>query len=341
MSKDWKFAYTTRRVSRRRVAGVMAGDHAPRAGDLVLAEVLEIGQHARLEGPDSRRASLFAGDQIVVCYGNRYAPDQFEGHVPADLSECDLVAAGGVAARVTACHRRMDPPTRIAPVGLLHDHAGQRINLRDHGLTPAPYAGRPTTIAVVGTSMNSGKTTTTAHLVRGLRAAGLRVGAAKVTGTGAGGDAWLMRDAGAEVVYDFTDAGVASTSLLDLPALHGIVDTLLGNLAAAGAEVAVFEVADGLLQAETAALVGSPRFAQAVDGMLFAAGEAMGAAAGVSWLRERGLPVLAISGVLTSAPLAVRETAAATGMPVLTYDELATGAVAESLIPRAQALLAA
>src|SRR5439155_160509 len=249
MSNDWKFAYTTRRVSRRRVAGVMAGDHAPRAGDLVLAEVLEIGQHARLEGPDSRRASLFAGDQIVVCYGNRYAPDQFEGHVPADLSQCDLV--------------------------------------------------------------------------------------------GAGGDAWLMRDAGAEVVYDFTDAGVASTSLLDLPALHGIVDTLLGNLAAAGAEVAVFEVADGLLQAETAALVGSPRFAQAVDGMLFAAGEAMGAAAGVSWLRERGLPVLAISGVLTSAPLAVRETAAATGMPVLTYDELATGAVAESLIPRAQALLAA
>jgi hypothetical protein len=277
---------------------------------------------------------LFVGDRIVVAYGNRYAPDQFEGVVPGDLGEVDLLAAGGVAGRVVASHAKMAPATRLAPVGLLHDADGRRINVRDHAISPVLDAGRPASIAVVGTSMNSGKTTTTARLVRGLRAAGLRVGAAKVTGTGAGGDPWLMRDAGAHVVYDFTDAGVASTSLLDLPALQEIVDTLLSNLAAAGAEVAVFEVADGLLQPETAALVTSPKFARSVDGVIFVAGEAMGAAHGVQWLHAHGLPVVAVSGVLTSAPLAIREAQAATQLPVLTGDELATGEIAERLVSK-------
>ena len=59
--------------------------------------------------------------------------------------------------------------------------------------------------------MNSGKTTTAAHLIKGLVQAGLKVGAAKLTGTGAVGDIWLMQDAGANLVLDFTDTGFPST----------------------------------------------------------------------------------------------------------------------------------
>jgi hypothetical protein len=340
MTESWKFAYTTRRVRHDAVAAVVGGDHVPEPGDLVLAEVLEIGQHERIELVDGRRAIMFPGDKIVVAYGNRYAPDQFEAVVPADLGVCDLVAGGGVAARMTCRHRRMKLPTRIAPLGLLHDRDGRRMNLRDYGL-PATSHARPRAVAVVGTSMNSGKTSTVSHLVRGLRAAGLSVGACKVTGTGAGPDMWLMQDAGAELTLDFTDAGHVSTSLLDLPALQGIVDTLLGTMGAAGVDVVVFEVADGLLQPETAALVGSPAFAESIDAILFAAGEAMGAVGGVSWLRDHNLPLVAISGVLTSAPLAIRETAETTGVPVLTYDQLDTGAIAYGLLPERRSLLAA
>ena len=54
--------------------------------------------------------------------------------------------------------------------------------------------------------MNSGKTTTVAAITHGLTAAGLRVGAMKVTGTGAGGDPFLFADAGAAEVLDFTSA---------------------------------------------------------------------------------------------------------------------------------------
>ena len=102
------------------------------------------------------------------------------------------------------------------------------MSLRDYALGAPPRdVPLPPTIAVVGTSMNSGKTTVVASMVRGLRAAGLNAMACKITGTGAGGDAWLMKDSGAELVLDFTDAGAVSTSLLTLPELEEIMDTLL------------------------------------------------------------------------------------------------------------------
>ncbi|MDP4360731.1 DUF1611 domain-containing protein, partial [Escherichia coli] len=65
----------------------------------------------------------------------------------------------------------------------------------------------------LGTSMNAGKTLTSTSLVRGFKRAGLQVAALKITGTGAGGDMWIVRDAGADVALDFTDAGFASTYL--------------------------------------------------------------------------------------------------------------------------------
>ena len=333
-TERWKFAFTTRRVRHEAISGVVAGDHAPRPGDLVLAEVEEIGQHKRIELTTGRRAHLFPGDRIVVAYGNRYAPDQFEAVVPAGLEPCSLVAAGGVAAQVLTQHETMEEATRIAPIGLLVDASGRRMNLADAAMEPvtAPVT-RPPTVAVLGSSMNSGKTTTAASLVHGLRDAGLRVGAAKLTGTGAGPDLWLMQDSGAEIVWDFTDAGAVSTSLLQLPRLLEIVDILVGNLAATGVDAIVLEVADGLLQPETAALLGSSEFAATIDGIVFAGREAMGAAEGVRRLRERGHRVLAVSGVMTRAPLAVREARGLLDAPVLTRDELALAEVAPRLLP--------
>ncbi|RCX30730.1 hypothetical protein [Thioalbus denitrificans] len=330
-----KSAYTTRRVPLAETAALLlSGDVRPRAGDLVLAEVVRPRQHTRLELGTGRRAQLYPGDEIVVCYGDRYAPDQFEAHVPKDLGPCHLVAAGGVAALVRSRHGRMKPATEIRPLGLLADAGGRRLNLADWSLA-APGSGggqpRPFTVAVLGTAMNAGKTTTAGHLVRGLVRAGLRVGAAKVTGTGAGGDAWFLTDTGAHHVYDFTDAGAASTYRLPPERVDAILDTLTGRLAADGAEVVVLEVADGLFQPETAALLASPRFAAAVDGIVFAAGDAMGAMGGVLHLEHYDLPVLAVSGALTASPLARREAETATGLPVLDLEALAAADVLDRL----------
>jgi len=315
-----KRAYSTRRVGAERLE--LAEDASPRSGDLVLARVDRLGQHDGLQLPSGRRASLFPGDEIVVSYGHRYAPDQFEAEVPDDLSPCHLVAAGGIAARELCRHSSMSAPTEITPVGLLRDREG-RANLADWALVAPPTPTvRPRTIAVVGTCMNAGKTTTAANLIRGLVATGSTVGAAKITGTAAGGDTWLMLDAGASLALDFTDAGFPTTYRATLDEVEDIFATLTGHLAASGVDTVVLEIADGLFQRETDALLGSPRFAEGVDALLFAAGDALAATAGVDWLNRRGLPVVGVSGVLTSSPLAIREAELATGLPVFTLDRL-------------------
>ncbi len=129
-----KRAFTTRRVPIEDMRSLLAGPSSPSSGDLLLARVEEIGKHKRLELTNGRRAHLFPGDEVIVCYGNRYAPDQYEAIVPDDLGGCDLVASGGIAARELSRHERVIDPTRIAPIGLIADGSAMRLNLSDYAM---------------------------------------------------------------------------------------------------------------------------------------------------------------------------------------------------------------
>lgn len=325
-----KWAYTTRRINQKQPMQLLQGSCSPQAGDLVLARVDELGQHKRLELVSSRKASLFEGDEIVVVYGNRYAPDQFEGIVPDHLGSCRLVAAGGVAARLLNRHDRVRTATRITPLGLLTDADGHRINLsgsrlqRGEQIDPSPLV-----LVVAGTSMNSGKTTACANLVKGFVRQNIKVAAAKFTGTGAGADYRALVDAGANPVFDFIDAGYVSTYRVNLDVLPDIVMTLGTHMAIASPDIIIIEVADGLLQRETARLFSTPEFTTWADGVIFAANDALGAQAGVLWLTARQLPVFAITGVLTSSPLAQREAEEICGLPVYHTESLAKTGVSE------------
>ena len=103
----WKTPYAARRVPRSACRTLLTGEVTPRVGDLVLVRIDKLGQHKHLELACGRRARLFPGDEVVLAYGNRYAPDQFEAEVPADMGPCHMVAAGGIAARVISKHDRM------------------------------------------------------------------------------------------------------------------------------------------------------------------------------------------------------------------------------------------
>ncbi len=269
-----KRAYTTRRVDWSSIQSLVT-DAQPTAGDLVLAEVDKIGQHKRIELETGRRASLFPGDEIVVCYGNRYAPDQYHSELPIDLSLCQLVAAGGIASKVLSKNSAISEPTAIRPLGLLCGKDNKPINIARWGFRDcAIKKSRPLVIAVAGTSMNAGKTSTASFLIKGLTRAGMKVGAAKLTGTGAGGDRWLMLDAGAIEVADFTDMGYCSTYQIGTDELESIQSQLIAHLENKGAEAIVLEIADGLYQRETSMLLNSPYFKANIDLMIFAAGDA-------------------------------------------------------------------
>lgn len=333
------WAFATRRVSPHAVAAMLPLDGFPIAGDLVLAVVDSLGQHPGLQLPGGRRRQLFPGDEIVVAYGNRYASNQFESVVPETLGPCHLAAGGGIASRVMSAHAKMRAPTQITPIGLLGDVEGRRVNLRDYALAPASVVGEllPTTVAVVGTGMDSGKTQSCAYLARGLLAAGLRVGYAKVTGTGAGGDTWLLKDAGALPVLDFTDAGMATTYLAAHEEIEAALVTLIAHIARAGVDAIVLEIADGVLQRETAVLLRSPVFASLVGGIVMASQDSMGASAGVNWLRQHAQPpVLALSGIISAAPLQAGEAVAALGLLVHDRAGLANPQVAMGILAKAQ-----
>ena len=324
-SSRFKYAYTTRHLPPGVVAGLTTRG-TPRSGDVVIARVIEISQHKRIEGVDSRKAVLFPGDELVLCYANRYAPSQYEAVVPSALGPCDMVAAGGVVGAVLDRNVDMEDPTTVDVLGFAVDHEGRRINLADYRAVPSPttsvQAGGPFTIVVAGTSMDSGKTTSAAGIVKGLVSAGLSVGAAKVTGTGAGNDLWLMADAGARPVVDFTAVGMASTYLMGHDRMVDSFVSLHQHLANSGVDVAVIEIADGLFLSETADLIADEAVAARCDGIVFAAGDAAGAQNGVEFLRSLGQNVLAVSGLLTKAPLATREARSCLNVPVLTLEQL-------------------
>ncbi len=334
-------AFSTRRVGAEALVAIETHDSTPpRAGDLVLARVDSLGQHTRLQRPSGRRKLLFPGDRVVVAYGNRYAPRQFEAVVPPDLGPCQLVAAGGVAARALSWHERIEKgPTQITPLGFVVDARGCRVNLADHGLPPSagPRRPRPPTFVSLGTSMHAGKTTTAAFLARGLTRAGLRVGFAKLTGTGAGNDLWMVGDAGADPVLDFTDAGFPSTYLLDHAVVEEITVRLVNHLRGERVDAILLEVADGLFQRETAELLRCALFKSLVDAALFASPDALGASAGIEILRGEGYRVLGVSGALTAAPLQKREVVDATRLPVFGRAELADPATALKLLEEARA----
>ncbi len=312
-----KWAFTVRRARREDAIQLITHFEVARAGDLLLAQVKSIGQHKALRLTTARQSSLYIGDLIVVSVGARYAPDQFEASADIDREGCDLIAAGGLAGRMLARHGAMKNPTVLRPLGLLADAGGQVLNLAHYAL---PERHQPATlpmIAVLGTSMNSGKTTTAASVVHGLTQAGLNVGAAKITGTGSPNDFCAYLDAGAGQVVDFTDAGYASTYLTSLKELEQIFNTLTQHLQDAGCDAIVLEVADGVYQMETAGLMASKTFQNHVDAVLFAAPDALGAVVGVQQLQAYGLPVVGVSGLISRSPLACREAAENLTVPVV------------------------
>jgi hypothetical protein len=177
--------------------------------------------------------------------------------------------------------------------------------------------------------MDSGKTYTASCLVTGLHRGGRRVAAIKLTGTAAGRDTWSLLDAGANPALDFIDGGWPSTYLCTQGELLDLYGLLLGNAAAHGADWVVVEIADGLFQQETAALLRSPAFVETVAAWLFAATDALGAEAGVRTLRGWDIEPLALSGRMSMSPLAMREAAAATGVGCVTARALQQGILNE------------
>lgn len=302
-----KWSFVTRRVNRNDVKKISKDLSTVKSGDLVLGQIIEVNQHKKIQLAEGRGSQSYVGDHVVLVCADRYAPDQFEGVALLNCDASDLLAGGGLLGKLLVANEKMDEPTKIKPLGLLKDNKGVTINVKDYAIKYKQNNIEIPVIGVVGTSMNAGKTTTAASLGFGFKQLGCKVAALKITGTGAFGDFNAFSDAGCDVVADFTDAGMASTYKQPMSSIIKGAQVLLSHAIESKVDVAIVEIADGVFQSETEILLGSDYIQNLFDGVIFAASDALSAISGVKMLRYLGLTPVAISGLVTRSPLAIKE----------------------------------
>lgn len=329
-----KWPYVTHLVDRARVAGLLPTLEETNPGSLVLARVVSLSKHKDLEAHDGRKMTLYAGDVIVGALGNRYATDQFEGVAHCSGQSGHILGIGGVCGQVVSMNNRMIEPTVIEYLGRLAGPDAQPLHLSDFRMPvgTSPSGSRPTTILSLGASMNAGKTTTAAQLIFSLSQAGHRVAAAKITGTACRKDPNILYDAGAVSVLDFTHAGWPSTAGCSKDELLAIASHLRSALASESPEFVVIEIADGIIQRESAMLLSDEGFHDSIDAVTFAGPDALSVESGARRLEALGYELLATAGPVANGRLGIQEAESACGVSCLDGASIMAGALLPRLV---------
>ena len=316
-----------------------------RGGDLIIAQVESIGSHKALITSDSKRLRLYRDDIILGVTGCRYASDAYEAKITPD-GPLHLVTASGMCATVLDRHRDQGDPTGLKLLGRVCD-GGRPINLIDCCFAPrTPSSAKANVVFVLGSGMNAGKTTTSRRLVKALLRSGLRVAASKLTGSVSHRDLYEYESTGAHDVRDFSQYGFPSTYGRSLNELEQLFLTMVADAEQARPDVIVMEIADGVLQRETAAILSSPVCRPLVFGTVLAAPCALSSLQGVHQISKYGHTVLAVSGLISNSPLMVREFEECSDVPFVTSSnqavelvERVTSALENRLQPSRRALL--
>jgi hypothetical protein len=253
-------------------------DKQPEVGDVVYGRVTRIGQHSELENKSGRIHIINDGSKGIFVFGNRYAPDFYEGFVPEAMqTDVDLIARSGVVGRITTKNSSIKDPTRVRILGYVCGDDGTVVNTRNFSLVKPKQlikkTNRSKLVLVVGTSMNSGKSTSAVACCWALSTMGYKVRASKITGTASLKDILYMQDAGAKVVNDFTHFGFPSTYMLDEGDLLHIFNHLDLKFGNNPNNYWVVEIADGVLQRETNMLLKSEDVRSRIHRLVFAAHE--------------------------------------------------------------------
>lgn len=295
----------------------------PEVGDLIFGEVAEIGHHKRVESKSARLHSINIGTPSIFVFGNRYAPDQFEGLVPDSLeAQVDLFSQGGVVGEVKTQNQLIGMTSKVHVLGYVCDTEGRVVNTRDYVLLSPRETTRTKpgakVILCIGTSMNSGKTHAAAACCYALSSIGKHVRAAKITGTASLKDILLMNDCGAEYIADFTYFGYPSSYLMDPDKLLWMFHSFDMKYGNSPNNYLVIEFADGIFQRETAMLLRMPEVRERIHKLIFCGPDSSAVFGGIHVLREQfDLVPDAVSGLCSSSPLAMREISTFSELPVL------------------------
>ncbi len=327
-----KKTIVTRDIQAYVLNDTMNNSHKPKAGDVGIFEIVEIDRHSNVQCDDKRLSNIFEGDLIMAAFADRYATAQFEGYVPTEPMELyDILGAGGAIGVVRTKNASLEhvEPTKVKLIGYCCDPAGKVLNTKFYGSERTRFNGivpnDAKIILSIGSTMDSGKTTTAAHMARGLKTTGKKVAFIKLTGTGYSKDKDYVYDCGADISIDFCDVGYPSTYMCSKEDILDMYQSLLQLLEPHKPDYIVMEIADGLLQRETAFLLKDKAFMSTIHNVVFSCGDSLAALKGIEILNEIGVYPCMISGRFTMSPLLIQEAEEQTNLPVHTIDEIMTG----------------
>jgi hypothetical protein len=327
-----KQTIVTRGVEQYTLNKDIAATRNPQAGDVGLFQIVEVDRHSSLQCVDKRSHSIFDGDYVLAAFGDRYATSQYEGYVPeTPLEIYHIIGAGGVIGIVRTKNASLEDyePTTVRLIGYCCDDKGAVINTKFHGKSRKAFTGivpgDAKVILSIGSTMDSGKTTTAAHIARGLKTTGKQVAFIKLTGTVYTKDIDYVTDCGADIAMDFSNMGFPSTYLLDKETILDIYQSLLEEIGQYKPAYIVMEIADGLFQRETSFLLNDERFMATIHNTVFSCGDSLSVMSGLDVLKKMNIHPCMISGRFTMSPLLIQEVTDRKDVPVHTIDKIMTG----------------
>jgi hypothetical protein len=303
------------------------GDDIPASeGGVVAVRVLNAkSTYNQLELVSGRISTIKPGDVCALALGHRKALFGYSGVMPAAVRPGDrlnILNTGGVCGLVDSVNPDFGEPFVCEVLGqVLHfPYLGERIGVPAHiSLGALPFsdhldvAGVPV-VAVVGSSMNAGKTAAACALVQSFTHHGLRVAAAKTTGVSLRRDILAMEDSGARKTLIFTDFGVVTSSRETAPRA---ARSILTRLAEDRPDVIVLELGDGLLGLYGVdAILDDTELRATFGAVVLAASDPVAAWGGVRILAERhGLAAAVVTGPATDNAAGIRLVETQTGVP--------------------------
>jgi hypothetical protein len=210
-------------------------------GDYVVGEASHPRGLSAIELANGRMIEVAEGDLVVGALGQRCATLEAVGDWRAigDDLQMEALTSAGLFGKVTSKSAFLPALLPLTYCGHVMVN-GAKVTMREF---VAPRPRLPFTLPVVlivGTSMSAGKTMTARLAIRLLKETGLKVIGAKLTGAGRYRDVLSMRDAGADLIFDFVDVGLPST-VGPADEYREALDRLLTMMVEAGADVVVAE----------------------------------------------------------------------------------------------------
>jgi len=309
-----KIASVTRNLRLQRTL-TLTPDIQSVPGAVVVGRVLgEKTTYNQLEDVHGRMSILHGGDIVVGALGHRNALHGYEGVMPERVAVGDrlnLLNLGGVIGVCVSHNPDVGRPFEVEILGqvLVYPEFGSRVGqpatIQMGALEPRLAPTSVPVVFVAGTCMNAGKTAAACALVRHFTQAGLKVGGAKLTGVSLQRDILGMKDYGADVAYDFTDAGIVCT-LAETSVASA--KTLLAHVAASGADVIVAETGDGIMgEYGVQAILADAELRGLAAAFLLCANDPVGASGGVREMAEKyGIAVDVVTGPATDNRVGVR-----------------------------------